>query len=186
MATDAFAELERRYAEIKDVRNGLSILGWDQEVMMPPGGAAARSHTLATLTGVAHARTTDPELQKLVKRLSRKAAGLSPRKRRAVDLVKHSVTKATAMPAELAQEIARAESKGLETWRKARADKSFKAFAPELERMVELKREVARLTAGKGPAWSTRRAPETNKHSITLRVARPLSKTEDFAVSICI
>ena len=151
--TTAYAELERRFAEYKDVKNGLSILSWDQEVMMPPGGAEARSHALATLTGVAHAKITDPELRKIVKQLSRKGVKLSPAKKRAVQLVRDAVTKASAIPAELAEEIARQESRSLETWRKAREADDWKAFVPDLKRMVELKREVARLTAGKGPLY---------------------------------
>ncbi len=146
---EAYAELERRYAEIRDVKNGLSILGWDQEVMMPAGGAPARAHTLATLTGVAHGKTTDPALRKLVRSLGRKK-DLPRRKRRAVELVGHEVEKASAIPADLAQELALAESTGLETWRAARAAKDFRRFAPALRRMVELKREIARLTAGRG------------------------------------
>lgn len=144
-----YADLEHRYAEIQDLKHGLSILGWDQEVMMPLGGAAARARTLATLTGVLHSQTTDPALQKLVRSLSRSKA-LSRSQRRGVELVRHQVDKAAKIPGKLAQQLAHAESSGLEAWRVARAEKDFKRFAPELQRMVELKREEASLTAGKG------------------------------------
>lgn len=144
-----YQDLEQRYAEIRDLKHGLSILGWDQQVMMPQGGAPARAHTLATLTGLVHSKTTDPGLRKLVRSLSRKK-GLPKASRRAVELVEHEVEKASAVPGSLAQEIARAESAGLESWQAARQAKDFKRFAPALAKMVELKRETARLTAGKG------------------------------------
>jgi carboxypeptidase Taq len=142
-------ELEHRYAEIQDLRHGLNILGWDQQVMMPQGGATARAHTLATLTGLAHQKITDPQLRKLVRSLSRKK-DLPRARRRTVELVKREVDKASAVPSSLAKDMAHAESQGLESWQAAREAKDFKRFASDLSRMVDLKREVARLTAGRG------------------------------------
>ena len=77
----AFEELEQRWAEIADLQSGLGILGWDQEVMMPRGGVAARSQTMATLTGLVHERKTDPAMVGLVRKLSRKNAMFGNRRR---------------------------------------------------------------------------------------------------------
>src|SRR6185436_8908227 len=52
--------------------------------------------------------------------------------------------------ADLAHDLALAESRGLETWRKARAKKDWALFRPALEHMVALKRRAAKLKAGKG------------------------------------
>jgi carboxypeptidase Taq len=149
----AYAELEARWADIRDLEHAVSILGWDQEVTMPPGGAELRAHTLATMAGVLHERSTATDLVKLVDRLHRRRSSLSPRQRRGLDLARRQVKKATAIPESLAREIALAESRGLESWRLARAERNFKRFAPELERMVELKRTVAEKTAGRGPLY---------------------------------
>ena len=142
MAT-AFQELEQRWGEIADIESGLGILGWDQEVMMPRGGVAARSRTMATLTGLIHERKTDPAMVALVRRLSRKGIKLTPRQRRAVALARKAVDKAANVPAELARKIALAESSGVESWREAREKGDFSLFADELARMVDLKRELA-------------------------------------------
>jgi len=146
----AFEQLEESWAEIADLTHGLSILGWDQEVMMPPGGAELRARTLSTLTGVVHAKTTSPELGRLVDSLHRGRQRLTPRQRRAVELARRDVERARRIPARLAREIALAESRGLESWRAARQAADFARFAPDLARMVELKREVAERVADRG------------------------------------
>ena len=149
----AFAELEQRWAEIRDLENGLSILGWDQQVMMPPAGAGTRAHTLATLSGLVHERCTDDGLVKLVRRLSRKDAGLTPRQRRAVSLVSHRVDKARAVPADLARRLAEHASACLQSWQAARAAADWSLFADDLARMVDLKREEAAARRRKGPLY---------------------------------
>ncbi|GJM22263.1 MAG: carboxypeptidase M32 [Planctomycetota bacterium] len=153
MATPAYDQLLERYAEIKDLEGAQSILGWDQEVMMPAGGGAARAHSMASLAGVLHAKRTAPELRKLLGSLKRGRAKLKPRERRSLELAQHAVDKASAIPARLATEIAHAESAGLEAWRAAREARDVRGFVPALERMVGLKREVAALRGKPGKLY---------------------------------
>lgn len=150
MPHPAYAELEQRFAEIRDLENGLSILSWDQEVMMPRGGASSRAATLATLSAVVHQRWTEPALAQVVRRLSRKGAGLTPRERRAVALVRRELERASAVPPDLARQIAEAQSRGVESWRRARSERRFSLFASDLARMVDLKRAQAHCIAAKG------------------------------------
>ena len=42
-------ELKTRLAEIDDLELAASVLGWDQNTYMPPGGAPARGRQIATL-----------------------------------------------------------------------------------------------------------------------------------------
>jgi len=145
-----YAALLERVAEIRDLSAAGSLVGWDQEVMMPPAGADSRAHVMAALASVTHARTTDRELVRLVGTLDGRRARLSPAQRRGLQLSRRLVDNATRIPADLARDLALAESRGLETWRAARAKKDWKRFQPALEHMVGLKRRVARLKAGKG------------------------------------
>jgi carboxypeptidase Taq len=145
-----YAELERRCSELYDLQSAASVLGWDQQVMMPAGGAETRAHALGTLSSLLHERTTDRSLVSLVDRLHRRRASLKPAQRRAVELARRVVRKAACIPNDLARELALAESRGLETWQRARAERNWKLFEPSLKHMVGLKRRVARLSAGKG------------------------------------
>lgn len=153
MATAPFLELERRYGEIKDLENGLSILNWDQEVMMPRGGAQARAHSLAALAGVVHERWCSPELERLLAKLGRKDAALTPRQKRALALVQRKQRRAAAVPGTLARDIALAESQGVESWRAARSQRRFSIFADDLAHMVDLRRQEAAAIAGRGRAY---------------------------------
>lgn len=149
----ALETLEARYAEIRDLRQASSILGWDQQTTMPRGGAGARAQQLATLTGLIHERTTAPELSEAIAKLERRGEKLKPRQRRAVELAAREVRKATAVPADLAREMALAEARAHEAWVAARAADDFSIFSSHLEHIVELVREKARLTAGDGPLY---------------------------------
>ncbi|HZL99488.1 MAG TPA: hypothetical protein VFD43_04470 [Planctomycetota bacterium] len=111
--TATYSDLEQRFAELRDLSVAQSLAGWDQEVMMPPGGAEARAHTLAALAGVVHAKTTDRALVRLVEALHRRRGRLPPAQRRGVELARRAVLKATRIPGSLARELALAESRGL-------------------------------------------------------------------------
>lgn len=54
--TDAYAELTQRSNEIFNLGAALSVLHWDQQVMMPEGGTPARSKTTATIQSPLHER----------------------------------------------------------------------------------------------------------------------------------
>jgi len=154
-----YDELLLRFAEIRDLAAVQALAAWDQEVMMPPGGADARAHALAALAGTVHEKSTDPQLARLVERLWRGRARLSPLPRRQVELARRTVRKARRIPSDLARELALAESRGLETWREARRAKDWRRFAPALATMVRLKRRVAQLAVAADGAPRGSRAP---------------------------
>ena len=65
----AFTELKERVAEIADLEAAGALLGWDQQVKMPPGGAEVRAEQLATLGRLAHEALTSDEIGGLLDRL---------------------------------------------------------------------------------------------------------------------
>ena len=42
-------ELLKRLGELSDLRHAGHVLAWDQQVMMPPAGGAARGQALAAI-----------------------------------------------------------------------------------------------------------------------------------------
>jgi hypothetical protein len=60
------AELKRRLLEISDLASARSVLRWDQATYMPRGGAHARARQRATLSRLAHEKSVDPALGKLL------------------------------------------------------------------------------------------------------------------------
>ncbi len=151
-AQRGLAEIEEHFAGLCDLDNASSILGWDQEVVMPPGGAKLRARSLATLAAVTFEKTSDPRLLDLVRDLRDRSAQLTSRQNRMVDLAWRRIREVTSIPKELAIEAALAKSEALEAWKKARAADDFPAFAPSLERMLAIaKRKASALSEGRDP-----------------------------------
>ncbi len=136
----AYAELLRRYAEVRDLSAVAGLLSWDQETMLPRKGAPARAEQLATLAGIRHERFTDPHLGELLEHC-RSAPGRFDEIENAQLRELHTdYERATKLPKELVEQFAAAESAALEAWRDARAKSDWKAFAPHLERLLGLLR----------------------------------------------
>jgi len=58
--------LLERLGELSDLRHAGQVLAWDQQVMMPPTGAAARGEALGTIRRIHHDRLVDPALGALL------------------------------------------------------------------------------------------------------------------------
>jgi len=71
-------ELRRRAGEIADLSGIGGLMLWDQNTMMPPGGADARADQFEALERIVHDRLTDPELGRLLDALEPWAASADP------------------------------------------------------------------------------------------------------------
>jgi carboxypeptidase Taq len=109
---------------------------WDQMVMMPSEGARARAHQLGALSRVVHERATAPQIGEWLAALEHSELGDLDRD--IVRLARREWERARRVPAELAAERSSAHVAGQESWRLARANDDFAAFAPALQRNVEL------------------------------------------------
>ena len=136
------AALRDRLAEIVDLRHAAQVLGWDQQTMMPPRGAAARAEALATLERISHEMFVSAETGQLLEAAAGKLNGSAPDSddARLVDVVRRRWEKARRVPTDLASDLARASSLGQEAWVAARAEGNFAAFAPYLKTNYELAR----------------------------------------------
>ena len=57
---DAWSAFAARMHELSDLGGVAGLLGWDEQVMCPPGGREARAHHTATIATIAHQRLVDP------------------------------------------------------------------------------------------------------------------------------
>ncbi|MDX6679901.1 MAG: carboxypeptidase Taq [Solirubrobacteraceae bacterium] len=128
-------ELLARLAELADLNHAGHVLAWDQQVMMPPAGGAARGAALGTLESLAHERLVAPELGALL--------DAEDEDDPLVRTVRRDHDVARRVPGELAVEMARAGSAGFEVWLRAREANDFAVFEPALRRNVELARRYA-------------------------------------------
>jgi len=140
-APPELAALLTRMGELTDLQSLGALMFWDQNTMMPPGGAGARADMADTLERVLHARETDPCLGRLLDALEPWAAGEDPESDdvRLVHWARRDFEKAVRVPADLAAEITRAKAVGLQAWQEALAGNDFARFRDALERHVELR-----------------------------------------------
>jgi carboxypeptidase Taq len=135
------AALRRHMAELSDLGSIGGLLFWDQQTMMPPGGAMARADAAATLARVIHARETSPELGALLRALEPWAAEQDPDSddARLVWWVRRDYDKAVRVPEDLAAELTHAKTLGQQAWLEARAAADFSKFRDALAQQVELR-----------------------------------------------
>jgi len=142
----AYDRLAARFARIATIGEAASVLSWDAATMMPPGGGAARGDQLAVLAGVAHSLLTAPPAAEDL--AAAEAAAEADRWRAAnLRLMRHAHTRATAMPPDLVEAQARANSACEKVWREARRQSDFALVKPHLETVVRLVREAAAALA---------------------------------------
>jgi carboxypeptidase Taq len=143
----AYERLADRFARIATIGEASSMLGWDAAAMMPPGGGAARGDQLAVLAGLAHGMLTAPEVADDLQ--AAEAAGPDPDPWRAANLrlMRHTHTRATALPADLVEAQARANSACEKVWREARRTSDFALVRPHLAEVLRLVREQAAALA---------------------------------------
>jgi len=141
--TERVHDLRNRLRELTDLRNASHLLHWDQQTKMPPRGGAARADSIATLEGMIHEHFVSEETGRLLEEAAARLNGAPPESDEAalVRVVRRRWSKARRVPSELASELARAASVGQEAWVAARVNSDFSAFAPYLERNLELARE---------------------------------------------
>lgn len=126
-----------------------AILGWDEQVNLPPASGQRRGEQQAAIAAAIHASQVEPELGEVISRLEANMDGLSGDDRVIVRWARRDYDLATRLPEEFVRRKAALESEGYHIWRKARADNDFNKFAPVLERQVALLKEEADLQ-GKG------------------------------------
>ena len=145
--TAAYERLTERFARIATIGECASMLGWDAAAMMPAGGGAARGDQLAVLAGLSHAQLTDAATGDELAAAEAAGTGTDPWRAANLALMRQAYTRATALPADLVEAQARANSSCEKVWREARQASDFKQVAPFLAEVLRLTREAASALA---------------------------------------
>lgn len=156
MTTNAYDELLGRVKDANLLGATAALLSWDQEVMMPPGGLEFRSRQVAQIASMQHRLTTDTRIGELLAECE--AAGTpEPTSPRAVNLreIRRGYDRATKLPPELVEEVAKVSSLARHEWAEARNAADFERFRPWLEKLVGLARRQAECYGWPdgGEAW---------------------------------
>lgn len=141
----SFADFTNEIARINDVLRAINLASWDARTMMPPGGVDARGHLIATLTGIGREMVTSDRLARLLDSAEREVAGAEAGdlRRRAIAQARAEIAVLQRLPARLVGELAGIRTKATTIWAEARRTDDFPLFAPVLERIFDLQREVS-------------------------------------------
>ena len=139
--SDVYTKLMERVKDVARLRAVHELLDWDQETYMPKNGVAARAEQSALIAGLAHEHLVSDETRSLLDQATADdddfAAQTNLRETR------RTFERAANIPTDLVKQIAHTSSLAKQAWIQAREQSNFGEFAPFLDKLVELKKQVA-------------------------------------------
>ena len=143
---EEYNELLARAKEIKGWGSINALLGWDFETYMPSGATNQRSYQLSLIKSLIHKKMTDPEIANQLEKIMASAEynEMSAVEKRNIYLIKKAYDEQTKLPPELVEKIARQYAIATATWKKAKKNKDYSIFKPELQITFDLIKEKAK------------------------------------------
>jgi carboxypeptidase Taq len=139
-------ELYGKYKEMTqkaaDLQFASAVLGWDQEVYMPPKGFEYRGRQLATLASMAHEMLTAESYGKLLQELAEKD-DLNETEKNNVRLSLEDHEKNRKLSPAFVEELTQQTSNSYNAWIQARRENKYSIYVAELSKMIDLKRRQA-------------------------------------------
>ncbi len=130
------------YKPMWSLKHAISLMGWDFETYMPREGTEER--------GVAEAQILMLHKDLLLKKdfidlveTAKKLDILSDFEKGIIRVLDREITKHLKIPKELTEAESLVRIRGNMVWREARAKSNFKMYEPHLEKMIEIKKQIA-------------------------------------------
>lgn len=142
-------EVKEVLLEIRKLGSIESVLQWDQETYMPEGSGDIRAEHIAYLSSLAHSKHIGEGFRSLLEEIVDMKTGepldqkVDAETRRLFYLIWKEYRDAAALPLNFVEELSRHSAKSQQVWAKARQQNDYEAFAPYLEKMVQLKKQEA-------------------------------------------
>lgn len=178
---DTLKPLTSRLVEIQHLSSAASLLSWDQETYMPPGGGQARADQLSTLQTLAHDTLVSPEIETLLVKWVDPATGQAldvpgdpwdEPSRSLLREVWRDFSRAKKLPSDFVKKLSRECSLAQQVWIEARKKSDFKLFLPNLRTVVSLKREETQYLGYKDSPYDA--LLDTYEPGSTVAQLRPL------------
>jgi carboxypeptidase Taq len=150
--TERYDRLLGALREVALVNSVFFVVEWDEQVMMPPGGAAHRAEQKAWLARTAHTRQTSADFGDTLAEAEREQAGAADdsEQRAVLRQARRAYDRAVKLPGALVEEITRTTAHAHHAWVEARKDNAPAKFAPWLTKIVALKQQQAACLAAPG------------------------------------
>jgi carboxypeptidase Taq len=135
-------KLKKEFSEITRLNYIRSLLGWDEQVNLPPGSFGGRAEQNALMSKIVHERLISDKIGNLIKECE-KLDNLDLIDAAFIREAKRDYDQEVKLPTKLVEEISKTASLGYVKWVEARKKDDFSLFQPLLEKMIGLKIQVA-------------------------------------------
>jgi carboxypeptidase Taq len=142
---EKYQALVAHLQEIQNLNRAASVLGWDQQTMMPHSAAESRGATLATLAKLAHEKFTSDETARLLEDARGELNGADYESEAAsvIRVTQADYDDEVKIPSHLVAEFSRLTTIAHNHWAEARAASDYRKFQPTLEKLFEMTRQMA-------------------------------------------
>lgn len=137
------------YRDYATLVAAINFLNWDQQVMMPSGGASARAQHMGRLRKMAHQLLTSDEMARDLERVAAEAEP-GTEESAAVEALRRDLKVQSRIPVSLVERKAAITSQAYEVWREARPANDYARMEPYYREVFNLARETADAIG-----WST-------------------------------
>jgi len=154
MATqqELYNELVEQLKQTALLGSCASLLGWDEQTNLPPGGAEHRANQLSLLAGMTHELATDKRIGELLSELENCNEPIEANSPLAANLreARRAYDRATKLPRKLVEEMSRVTTLSQQAWIASRKKSDLQEFLPWLKQVIALKREEAEAIGYEG------------------------------------
>lgn len=146
----SYSAFRDQIARINDIICTVNLLAWDSRTMMPAGGVDARGHQVTTLTSIARDLATGDDMRRALDGARNELANLPQDDLRHRELAQAEAEIGTLsrIPARIISDMAGLKTRAHSAWVAARAANDFAGYAPLLERMMAMQREISAAIGG--------------------------------------
>lgn len=154
-----FTKLVQQSREQKALLGIAALISWDQETYLPSAGVQARAAQSSALSGIIHDMFTAPAFSESIlwaqEFIQEHPDQCTPDDRSLLRVMLREHERMRRLPRSLVQALADHTVLSLGAWKDARDKHDATSFIPALQRMVELKQEVASSIGTQARAYDT-------------------------------
>ncbi len=145
-----------------------NTLYWDQNTGMPKKGASWRSEQLTYIAKILHQRHSSEEFANFIKSASIELldsernynnSQIFQEKKRNIELLEKEYNRQRNLDPKLVESLAKAKSKGYESWQEAKRKSDFDIFLPFFKDLIKLRIEEAKQISEIYSPWETLAQP---------------------------
>ena len=145
-----------------------NTLYWDQNTSMPKRGASWRSEQLTYIAKLLHKRNSSEEFSNLIQAAKNELLDIErnsdnqlfiKEKEKNINLLLKELNRERSLDPKLVESLAKAKSKGYQSWQEAKKNSDFKIFLPFFEELVKLRIEEAKQITDQYSPWETLAQP---------------------------